>query len=1067
MKQRIIFSFAILFSGTFFCQTPQTGTSTETTISVKETPIMYHRARIYYNGPKGILLLANQGLAVDHGHHKFGVYIESDFSENEIQKAKMLGMKVEIQIEDVKQFYVNQNKGINKSTPLKNNSGCSGPSSVSYPVPLNYNHGSMGGFLTLTELYQELDDMAALYPNLISVKAPVSTFLTHENRPIYWVRMSDNPNSDEAEPEVLYTAIHHAREPEAMQQLVYYMWYMLENYATNSEVQGILDNTELYFIPMVNPDGYQHNVDNDPNGGGMHRKNKRNVGGSNPGVDNNRNYDYIDGSGNSIWGTSGVSFNTNNDTYPGTGPFSEPENQAIKWFVENHNIKLALNNHTSGDLLLYPYGYGNNQLTPDNSTYVEISGMMVAENGYNNMISAGLYPAAGDSDDFMYGETSTHDKIFAFTPEIGGTGFWPAINEIDPIAEGMVYLNLTAAHLVTNYAQTNDLTAAIIPDLSGSFYYDIQRLGLEDPANFTVSILPISSNILTVGTPNTHNAMALLQQDNDSISYTLDPAIANGDVLTYVISVDNGQYLSNDTVTKIYGQAQIVFTEVGNNLNNWSSSASWNTTTSTFYSPSSSITDSPGGNYSNNIEKSITLTSGVSLNNAVAATLSFYGKWEIEDNYDYVQLEISTDAGANWIPQCGNYTNAGSSNQATGEPLYDGFQTSWVKEEISLSDYLGQTIMARFTIVSDNWVTEDGFYFDDFEINVVSCDSSSSTINDVFCGSYTLNGQTYTTPGTYTQTVTNVAGCNSIITLSLSLDSSSSSINDVFCGSYNLNGQTYTSPGTYTQTVANSVGCDSIITLNLSDNASASTMSQTACGSYILNGQTYTSSGTYTQTLSNAASCDSIVTLNLTIANSSSGTDVQTACNSYTWMDGVTYTSNNNTATYALTNAASCDSIVTLDLTINNVDNGTTNNSPILSANAVGANYQWLDCDNNFAEINGETDQIFTAFTSGNYAVEVEQNGCADTSACENVSNLGIAEIATNINLHPNPTPDQITIDIKGYNGPVNVEVYDLQGRLLETTTNTIVSLKKHAKGIYVLKVSYGDITEEVRVLRE
>ena len=184
-------------------------------------------------------------------------------------------------------------------------------------------------------------------------------------------------------------------------------------------------------------------------------------------------------------------------------------------------------------------------------------------------------------------------------------------------------------------------------------------------------------------------------------------------------------------------------------------------------------------------------------------------------------------------------------------------------------------------------------------------------------------------------------------------------------------------------------------------------------------------------------------------------------------MDGVTYTSNNNTATYTLTNAASCDSIVTLDLTINNVDNGITNNSPTLSANAVGANYQWLDCDNNYAELNGETDQIFTAVASGNYAVEVTQNGCADTSACENVSNLGISEIATNINLHPNPTSDQITIDIKGYNGPVHIEVYDLQGRLLETTTNTIVSLKKHAKGIYVLKVSYGEITEEVRVVRE
>ena len=718
MKQLSIISITIFLSSNIFCQKTLNVDSFESAVMIKETPTIYHRARIYYGGPKGILALANQGLAVDHGNHKFGVYIESDFSENDIQKAKMLGMKVEIQIEDVKKFYVQQNEGINKSTPLEKNASCAGSSSASYPVPANYNHGSMGGFLTLDELYQELDEMVALYPNLISAKAPISSFQTHENRSIYWLRMSDNPNSDEAEPEVLYTAIHHAREPESMQQLVYFMWYMLENYSTNPEVQGILDNTELYFIPMINPDGYQHNVDNDPNGGGMHRKNKRNVGTSNPGVDNNRNYDYIDGSG-SIWGTSGVSSDPNNDTYPGTGPFSEPENQAIKWFVENHSIKLALNNHTYGDLLLYPFGYANNILTPDNSTYVAISSMMVAANGFSNILSSGLYPAAGDSDDFMYGETSTHDKIFAFTPEIGGTGFWPAINEIDPIAEGMVYLNLTAAHLVTNYAKTSDLTAEIIPNLSGYFHYDIQRLGLEEPANFTVSIIPISSNILSVGTSNSHNGMALLQQDNDSISYTLDPSIAAGDLLTYVISVDNGQYLSNDTVTKTYGQSQILLFDAANSLANWIVSQTWNTTTSTYYSPTSSITDSPKGNYNHNINKSITLTTGVDLNNAVAATLSFYGKWEIEAGYDYVQLEISTNGGSSWIPQCGNYTKAGSSNQAQGEPLYDGFQSTWVKEEISLSDYLGENILARFTIVSDGGVREDGFYFDDFEINVV------------------------------------------------------------------------------------------------------------------------------------------------------------------------------------------------------------------------------------------------------------------------------------------------------------------------------------------------------------
>ena len=129
-----------------------------------------------------------------------------------------------------------------------------------------------------------------------------------------------------------------------------------------------------------------------------------------------------------------------------------------------------------------------------------------------------------------------------------------------------------------------------------------------------------------------------------------------------------------------------------------------------------------------------------------------------------------------------------------------------------------------------------------------------------------------------------------------------------------------------------------------------------------------------------------MVTLDLTINSSNTGTDIQTACDSYTWIDGNTYTSNNNTATHTLSNAGGCDSVVTLDLTINTVDNGITNSSPALMANATGAAYQWLDCDNNYSLIAGETNQSFTATANGSYAVEVTQNNCRDTSNCELVT---------------------------------------------------------------------------------
>src|SRR5690606_19380704 len=92
-----------------------------------------------------------------------------------------------------------------------------------------------------------------------------------------------------------------------------------------------------------------------------------------------------------------------------------------------------------------------------------------------------------------------------------------------------------------------------------------------------------------------------------------------------------------------------------------------------------------------------------------------------------------------------------------------------------------------------------------------------------------------------------------------------------------------------------------------------------ACNSYTwIDGITYTESNNSAKfVLPNVAGCDSIVTLDLTIQYSSSSTDVITACDSYTWIDGITYTESNNSAEFVLTNVAGCDSIVTLDLTIN------------------------------------------------------------------------------------------------------------------------------------------------------
>jgi hypothetical protein len=185
----------------------------------------------------------------------------------------------------------------------------------------------------------------------------------------------------------------------------------------------------------------------------------------------------------------------------------------------------------------------------------------------------------------------------------------------------------------------------------------------------------------------------------------------------------------------VYGNLTPVFEDEAVNANNWQLNG-WGISTTEFFSPSQSFTDSPSGNYGNNQNKSIILQSANSIDltstSLLEANLTFQAKWDIENNYDYVQVEVSTNNGASWTPQCGNYTNTGVSTQpADGQPLYDGIQSNWIEESISLSDYLGQQILVRFQMVTDQSVNEDGFYFDDLKIVVIDTATASEDYNEL------------------------------------------------------------------------------------------------------------------------------------------------------------------------------------------------------------------------------------------------------------------------------------------------------------------------------------------------
>lgn len=216
-------------------------------------------------------------------------------------------------------------------------------------------------------------------------------------------------------------------------------------------------------------------------------------------------------------------------------------------------------------------------------------------------------------------------------------------------------------------------------------------------------------------------------------------------------------------------------------------------------------------------------------------------------------------------------------------------------------------------------VANDGYgdsVFFNFVVNISPL--LTDTITVVACDSYSLNNQTYTSSGTYSQQFTNPSGCDSLITLLLTVNNSDTTdITEEACEFFTLNNQTYTASGTYTQLLTNAQGCDSTIVLNLTINAIDSiALTEVACDTFVLNSQTYTSSGNYTQVLQNSFGCDSIISLALTINNTTTSTIIESACDTFT-LNNVVYTSSGNFQ-QILTNVAGCDSILNLELSISN-----------------------------------------------------------------------------------------------------------------------------------------------------
>lgn len=556
--------------------------------------------------------LRAQTLHLDQVYQKDN-YIEVIADSAEFEKIAKAGFRTEIVIEDMVAF--NQSR----LDPSKD----------------------MGGYKTLAEINSYLDGIVADHRSIVAPKFNIGT--TIEGRTIWAVKISDNPAIDEDEPEILFHAAIHPREVITPEVCLAIMDTLTDYYGIDPHITELVDTREIWFVLPVNPDGYYHNQVIEPNGGGMWRKNRRNNGNGSYGVDLNRNYGYE-------WGydDAGSSPTPSDATYRGTGPFSEPEAQAMRDFIVAREFVITMDYHAHGDLILWPWGY-DYILCPDNDLFVELGDSLeTLTGGYDPSPITGLYVVNGGTVDWGYGEQTIKNKNYALSIEVGtySDNFWPPLYRVAPlIAENMG----AALYLI---------------EIAGG----INQIGPPEPP-----LLFVADSVDSIGYEVTW-----------SHDDTLNPAVQY-------------ELVEMQNLQRIFDPAE--------NFDNWANDQFSVSTLRRHSFPTSFYSDS-----GHNFQRYIQTTNPVEVWGEDSVILWIW--YDIEDDWDYAYVEVSTD-GAAFTPIAGSITtNTDPHGNNRGNGI-TGSSGGWTEASFDLAAYLGQNIYIRISYYTDGSVAGEGIFVDD------------------------------------------------------------------------------------------------------------------------------------------------------------------------------------------------------------------------------------------------------------------------------------------------------------------------------------------------------------------
>ncbi len=558
---------------------------------------------------------------------------------------------------------------------------------------------NFGQFYTYSEMVDFLDSLHAAHPSITTDKDSIGTTL--EGNTLWAMKISDNPNSDEAEPEVLFDALHHARETITVSVVLNFMRHLCANYGTDAQATFLVENREIWFVPIVNPDGYLYNESTNPSGGGLWRKNRNPNGGGCAGVDLNRNYD-ID------WGGSGSSTNQCDETFRGAGAFSELETQAMRDFINGREFVTHNSYHSVVGATIHPWGWTTVD-PPDIATFEAVATGMNEFNGYGhgNAFDIVNYLASGGMLDWSYGDTTNHSEVIAFTTEVGGTGFWPNESEIPQLLSEMlypdIYLSLVAGSYVTAVATVisggngdSDLDPGETADLT----LTLDNKGVLVDAN-TVSVTVTSDDSYVEILDATSSYGSIVaggsgSNGGDPFSLSVDAATPDGHAvdLTITTTWDNAG-MNVETVKLVVGTLpSIVADDFESGGAGWGADPTDNAGTGqwvlidpngTTYQPEDDATPAPGTtawitgqNTALGVDdvdggtaalRSPNFAVGAVTNVRLAFQYFFGQRDQGDDSGDFFSIDLSTDGGASFP------TNLVSIGDVTSSALWTTFDT--------------------------------------------------------------------------------------------------------------------------------------------------------------------------------------------------------------------------------------------------------------------------------------------------------------------------------------------------------------------------------------------------------